>query len=167
MAEKEPARPGPRKVRPNPESAKKSYEARQPTPTETAKDEHIASLKDGMAYHQDQCRLVRIELQETRSSHALEISRLRDSHGDESAGLREELGRLKPEVSRLRESLGNLKAGAGFSAAVITIGGTAVSAAGQFRAAYQLPITVGGFVAVVCGVLFLAIAALRSKPSPD
>ena len=110
---------------------------------------------------------MRIEYVETRSSHALEIGGLRDAHGDEVAALQDELGRLRPEAARLRESLSNLKSSAGLSAAAVGIGGIAVSAAGQFPLKLQLPITAGGGVAVVCGVVFLSLTAIRSKPTLD
>jgi len=167
MAEKKPAPARSKKAKPNPESGKRNYEARRPTPTEAAKDEQIAYLISEVVYHKEQCRLVRIEYIETRSSHALEIGNLRDDHGNEVAALRDELARLRPEVSRLRESLSNLKANSEISAVMIVIGGIAVSAAGQFPLKLQVPLTFCGVVAVVCGVVFLSLAAKRSKPTLD
>jgi len=167
MAGNEPAPGGPKKARPNPQSDKRNYSARLPTPTEIAKDEHIASLKALAVYHEGQGGIARAECVEIRSTHTLEIGGLRDTHAREAGALQEELGRLRPEVARLRESLANLRANAGISAAAIAVGGVAVSAAGQFPTTWQVPVTSGGAAALLCGVVYLGFAAGRSKPTPD
>ncbi len=167
MAEKEPASARPKKIKPISETKAKSYAPRQPTPTETAKDEHIASLNTVISYHIEQHRIVRIECSEIRASHAVEIGSLREAHAQEVAALRSEIRRLEPEVARLRESLANLKSNAGISAAAVAIGGTAVSAAGQFPLKYQGSVTVGGIIAILCAVVVLSLAARRSNPTMD
>ncbi len=165
MAEQGPAAERPKKLHPKPDSDKKSYQPRRPTPAETAKDEHVASLKDANAFHIEQYKLAHLECNSLRSLHALEVANLREAHAKDVHGLRDELGRLKPEVVRLRESLANLKSNAGLSAFLVTVGGVVVVAdAGQFPSQWQAPSTVGGVVAQLSGLMYLLSAARHSKP---